>query len=147
MTYGLVQECRLQILANRIGLLSNDDLVQWADAKIVELDEPPIFVLDLAAGELPVNPPALDTIRNEASDQDVIQLISRILNLWNAEKMTIAEVGARCYQFALIAEVDLAAELHWISDEIHLCEIGVKAWTESLPRIRAALHEISRNAF
>jgi|SRR5690606_32061207 hypothetical protein len=137
----LLCESRFMILANRIGVVSTAKLTAWADEKVLSTDEPPSFIIDIALGEIPVNPEELDFIRNEASDAEISRLARLILETLN-RTADLNEFGFHCYQLALISKGRASELLHWVSDEIHLCSEGVKSLSESEPSIRDALNEI-----
>lgn len=74
----LVSECRLELLSNKIGLTTNDQLISWADSKLQELDTPPNYLIDVSMGELPLDPPAVDIVRNDIEKAECAELIKRI---------------------------------------------------------------------
>lgn len=141
----LLSESRLLILANRIGVVSIAELTAWADEKILSLEAPPCFVIDLALGEIPITPQELDFIRNEASEAEISQLARLTLEILD-RKADFEEFGRHCYQLALISKGRTCELLHWASDEIHFCSEGIKSFSDSGPLIREAINEIVENS-
>ncbi|MGE6793673.1 hypothetical protein ACQKFS_16825 [Pseudomonas guineae] len=137
----LLCESRFMILANRIGAVSMAELITWADERLLNTNEPPGFVIELALGEIPVSPQELDFVRNEASEVEVSRLARLILEKLN-RTADLNEFGLHCYQLALISKGRACELLHWASDEIHLCSEGVKSFPDSEPLIRGAINEI-----
>lgn len=141
----LLCESRFLILANRIGAVSMAELTAWADEKILGIEEPPSFVIDLAIGEIPVSPQELDFIRNEASEVEISRLARLILEILN-RTADLDEFGLHCCQLALISRGRASDLLYWVSDEIHLCSEGIKSFSDSEPLIRGAINEIAGNS-
>ena len=141
----LLCESRFLILANRIGAVSMAELTAWADEKILSTNEPPSFVIDLALGDIPVNPQELDFIRNEASEVEISRLARLILEILN-RTADLDEFGLHCHRLALISRGRAYELLHWASDEIHLCSEGIKSFSDSEPLIRKAINEIAENS-
>ena len=140
---NLVQIARSKIVQYRINLLSKECLIEWADSVILKMAKPPNYILDMAIGEIPVHPEKLDTIRFPINSKDCIDIIE-ILKAHPCEnKADINQFESICYQLALITDGDLSEKLHWISDEIHLCNEDVKYFSSSLPQIEKALNEIT----
>lgn len=131
------------ILANRIGLIAPDDLIAWADGMILDIGEPPCYLIDLALGNLPTVPEALDLVRNEPNESEIAQLAQLILERFN-DTSDMSALGLHCYQLALLAKGQSRERLLWVSDEIHLCGEGIKSLSDSEPLIREALLEAAR---
>jgi hypothetical protein len=130
------------ILANRIGVISLDELAAWADEKILNTNEPPSFIIDLALGEIPESPQELDIVRNEMGVLECSQLAQMISEKLYKKEIDLNEFGLQCYKLALIAKDRPRELLHWISDEIYLCSEGVKSFPESEAMIKVAINEI-----
>lgn len=96
------------ILANRIGLLTPDELIAWADGMILGTSEPPSYLIDLALGDLPTDPEALDLVRNEPNESEIAQLAQLILERFN-DTSEMNELGLHCYQLALLAKANPAS--------------------------------------
>ena len=139
----LVQTARCMIIQNRIDLISKQELISWADSIILDMSEPPNFILDLSVGDIPITPESLDTVRNPINASDCASLLEIVQQGFEENKLDISRVESVCYQFALITEGMLSEKLHWISDEIHLCNEGCKDLSNSLPEIQKVLNEIT----
>ncbi|WP_286785009.1 MULTISPECIES: hypothetical protein [Pseudomonas] len=112
--------------------------------KILSTNEPPSFVIDLALGDIPV-PPGLDFILNEASEVEIFRLARLILEILNRTD-DLNEFGLHCYRLALISRGRAYELLHLASDEIDLCNEGIKSFSDSEPLIREVINEISENS-
>lgn len=75
-------KARIMILANRIEVLTPAALIAWADGMILGTSEPPCYLIDLALGDLPTGPEALDLVRNEPNESEIAQLAELILERW-----------------------------------------------------------------
>lgn len=136
-------KARIMILANRIGVLTPDELIAWADAMILSTSEPPGYLIDLALGDLPTDPEALDLVRNEPNESEITQLAQLILERFN-DTSEMNALGLHCYQLALLAKGQSRERLLWVSDEIHLCGEGIKSLSDSEPLLMEALLEAAR---
>lgn len=136
-------KARILILANRIGLLTPDELIAWADGIILGTSEPPCYLIDLALGDLPTDPEALDFVRNEPNESEITQLAQLILERFN-DTSEMNELGLHCYQLALLAKGQSRERLLWVTDEIHLCGEGIKSFSDSEPLLMDALLETAR---
>lgn len=136
-------KARIMILANRIGLLTPDELIAWADGMILGTGEPPCYLIDLALGDQPAGPEALDFVRNEPNESEIAQLAQLILERFN-DTSDMNELGLHCYQLALLAKGQSRERLLWVSDEIHLCGEGIKSLSDSEPLLMEALLETAR---
>ncbi|MGE8502397.1 MAG: hypothetical protein ACN6P1_09230 [Pseudomonas sp.] len=136
-------KARIMILANRIGVLTPDELIAWADAMILSTSEPPGYLIDLALGDLPTDPEALDLVRNEPNESEITQLAQLILERFN-DTSEMNALGLHCYQLALLAKGQSRERLLWVSDEIHLCGEGIKSLSDSEPLLMEALLETAR---
>ncbi|QMV61861.1 hypothetical protein VUJ49_17775 [Pseudomonas berkeleyensis] len=140
---SLLSQSRIMILANRIGLLTPDELIAWADGMILGTSEPPCYLIDLALGDLPTDPEALDLVRNEPNESEIAQLAQLILERFN-DTSEMNALGLHCYQLALLAKGQSRERLLWMSDEIHLCVEGIKSLSDSEPLLMEALLETAR---
>ncbi|GEM_PF-2067087 len=138
-----LSQSRIMILANRIGLLTPGELIAWADGMILGTSEPPSYLIDLALGDLPTDPEALDLVRNEPDESEIAQLAQLILERFN-DTSEVNELGLHCYQLALLAKGQSRERLLWVSDEIHLCGEGIKSLSDSEPLLMDALLEAAR---
>lgn len=136
-------KARIMILANRIGLLTPDELIAWADGMILGTSEPPSYLIHLALGDLPTCPEALDLVRNEPNESEIAQLAQLILERFN-DNSEMNALGLHCYQLALLAKGQSRERLLWVSDELHLCGEGIKSLSDSEPLLMEALLEAAR---
>jgi len=139
----LVQTTRCKIIQHRIDLISKRELISWADSIILDMSQPPNFILDLSVGDIPIIPESLDSVRNPINASDCAGLLEIVQQRFEENKLDINRIESICYQLALITEGMLSETLHWISDEIHLCNEGYKDLSISLPEIRNILNEIT----
>ena len=56
---NLIQMTRSKIIQHRANLISQQEIINWADSVISEMVEPPAFILDLAVWEIPIQPNVL----------------------------------------------------------------------------------------
>ncbi|HEY1026088.1 MAG TPA: hypothetical protein VGE28_00505 [Pseudomonas sp.] len=136
-------KARIMILANRIEVLTPAALIAWADGMILGTSEPPCYLIDLALGDLPTGPEALDLVRNEPNESEIAQLAELILERFN-DTSEMNELGLHCYRLALLAKGQSRERLLWVSDEIHLCSEGIKSLSDSKPLLMEALLETAR---
>ena len=139
---NLLSECRIELLAYRLDLISHADLIAWADSRILSLEEPPHFLVHIATGEVPVKPEILDTFRNEPTDVETRALTKRFIDSWLLGWISLDQFAAHCYSFSTNTTGPTSETLHWISDEIHLCNIGVKDLEISMPSIKLATEDL-----
>ena len=139
----LVQTTRCMIIQNRINLISKQELIQWADSMILNMPEPPNFILDLSMGVNPVIPEEIDTVLNPINSNDCSNLLEALQKNIGENELDMNQIESVCYQLALIAEGSLSEKLHWVSDEIHLCNEGCKDLDTALPEIKSVLNEIT----
>ncbi|TLP72567.1 hypothetical protein FEA48_20110 [Pseudomonas nitroreducens] len=139
----LIHDARLLILAYRIDAAPLAVLIAWADEKILESTEPPGFVIDLALGIIPETPQELDVKHNRVSSLECSQLILGISDELSKGEIDLNEFGHQCYKLALITSGRNQELLHWISDEIYLCNEGIKSFQESEESFRSAISEVA----
>ena len=120
---SLIQRTRSKIIEHQIHLISKEDLIKWTDSMIVEMSEPPTYILDLALGNIPVKPEKLDLVRFPITSVECVAIIKKVREKISNDVASLNQVESICYQLALIADGDLSESLHWVADEIHLCHV------------------------
>jgi hypothetical protein len=140
-----LSECRLKLLANRIGLITTQQLTQWADAEIAKHDIPPSYIIDIAMGEIPTEPQELDIVRNTIRPSECAEIMRILEAKFDDGTIDLDSLGTHCYSLSQVATGRVSDLLDWISDEIYLCGEHIKAIETSLPQIRAAIKEIYDN--
>lgn len=116
------------IIQEKIGLISNRDLVQLADNYIRDHDEFPDWMIDISTNGSLNRIEGLDLVLTPINDSDCSLIAQKMLDLFEAGERDIFQIAAACQSMYLALEWGSAAFDHfvWISDEFDLIELGVK---------------------
>lgn len=145
-TNALVWDARLMILANQIGIIHLNELIAWADEIMLNAEESPECIVDLALGLIPERLQGVGATYNEVDASECARLMRMISERYYNKEISLSEFGRQAYKLALISEGCARELLHWISDEIYLCGEGVKSFSESEKFIKKAVDDIVKIA-
>ncbi|WP_414430495.1 hypothetical protein ACMG4M_00395 [Alcanivorax sp. IL3] len=116
------------IIQEKIGLISNRDLVQLADNYIRDNDEFPDWMIDISTNGSLNRIEGLDLVLTPINDSDCSLIAQKMLDLFGAGERDIFQIATACQSMYLALDWGGAAFDHfvWISDELDLIELGVK---------------------
>lgn len=139
---------RSRIIANKAGLISQEEIQCWADDQIRRLAEPPPFLFAISTGEeSELNfCDRLDLVQERPGDQDSASIAAEILAQLETGKLDmdgLEAVALKC-EALMDQESDCWAKFSWISDEIYLAREGVKDKSTSHDDVRETLTEMLR---
>ena len=137
----LISTTREKLLANKIGILSTENLVAWCDGEISRMEQPPFFLIEISMGQKPREPDQLDLVKNIANESDCAGLIEILSAQFKNGQMTLIDLHDVLYKLALLSSGELSHKLHWAADEASLIDQGIKS--SSTDDIFNVLHELS----
>ena len=138
---SLISKTREKLIANKIGILSTENLVAWCDGEISRMEQPPFFLIEISMGKKPREPDQLDLVKNNANESDCAGLIEIITSQFGNGELMLVDLHEVCYKLALISNGDLSQKLHWVADEADLIDQGIKP--SSTNEILNVLHDLS----
>ncbi len=84
MNDQLREEARRKLIDEKVGLISQDDLVSWADDKLLELEEAPDFLISISLREPLYHIRRLDLVKDRVVDDDCQSLAKRIIQAFES---------------------------------------------------------------
>lgn len=139
----LVELTREMLIAESVGLISTDQLTNWADSKRLGSKNPPHFLAAISRGESVCQyEERLDLTKNPIAEIDCYQTIKRASALYEKGRVDLktlsitCEVLGRCFEYG-----ELAGSLLWLSSEIDLCLCGISKLNRSVAGIQQELYK------
>jgi len=92
MNDQLQEEARRKLIDEKVGLISQEDLIRWADEKLLELEEAPDFLVSISLREPLYHLRRLDLMKDRVVDGDCLGLAKRILQAYEAGNISFSEI-------------------------------------------------------
>ena len=145
MKDNLREEARCKLIEKKLGLISESDLVRWADEKLVELDEAPNFLISISLCEPLYHIPRLDLMKDRVSDRDCPRIAKRIIQAYESGVIGFGEIEMIALKMTQILKdsENCYLDFMWISDELHLADSGVKEKGKSYRDTLEVLREMA----
>jgi hypothetical protein len=139
----LKSEIKYWLIEERIGLISKDELIQRVDKKILELDNPPSYLVDISIITLELEDELNLNLTNIDHDQ-ILKIAERLLSLFKSNSISLTELGVHSYKLSCLIDPnnDSRTILNWIDDEIQLINQTVKPRKESENEILKKLNQL-----
>mgnify|MGYP001627909652 CR=1 FL=1 len=139
----LKSEIKYWLIEERIGLISKDELIQRVDKKILELDNPPSYLVDISISTLELEDELNLNLTNIDHDQ-ILKIAERLLSLFKSNSISLTELGVHSYKLSCLIDPnnDSRTILNWIDDEIQLINQTVKPRKESENEILKKLNQL-----
>lgn len=128
MNDDLREEARRKLIQEKAGLISQAELVSWADERLLELEDAPDFLISISMREPLDHVPRLDLVKDRALDDDCSSLATCMMRAYEAGEIGFDEIEAISLKMTQILKDTEVSYLDfmWISDELHLVDCGVK---------------------
>lgn len=143
---NLREEVRTWLVDAKVGLIDADEIVARADRAIAGQESPPDYLLALSMGEPLYHVERLDLVKEPVDKTDLGKLAGRLLALLETNDIDLDRLGVVAanvsFPRADSAAVNVWTHFDWITDELHLIEIGIKDPT----KLRAGAVEALRAA-
>ncbi len=145
MNDQLREEARRKLIDEKVGLISQDDLVSWADEKLLELEEAPDFLVSISLREPLYHIHCLDLVKDRVVDDDCQSLAKRIIQAYESGKIGFDEIEMIALKMTHILKdsEDSYIDFMWISDELHLADCGYKEKDKSYQDTMEVLRKIA----
>ncbi len=117
------------IIQAKIGLLTEQELIQLADDYIRDHDEFPDWMIAIAANESLRGEEQLDLVLTPVTEHDGVIIANEMLTLLSSGKRNIDQIAAASEQMYLLLDwgSPMFNQFIWISDEHALIKLGVKS--------------------
>jgi hypothetical protein len=141
----LREETRRKLIDEKVGLISQDDLVSWADEKLLELEEAPDFLVSISLREPLYHIRRLDLVKDRIVEDDCQSLAMRIIQAYDSGKVGFDEIEMIALKMIQILKDadDSYIDFMWISDELHLADCGIKEKDKSYQDTLEVLRKIA----
>jgi len=139
----LKSEVKYWLIEERVGLISHDELIQRVDKKILELDEPPAYLVDISVQDSGLESELNLNLANIDEDQ-ISKIVERFLSLYKSKTISLTELGVHSYRLSCLIDPsnDSKSILNWIDDEILLVNQSIKERNESEKEIIKKLNQL-----
>jgi len=139
----LKSEVKYWLIEERVGLISHDELIQRVDKKILELDEPPAYLVDISVQDSGLESELNLNLANIDEDQ-ISKIVERFLSLYKSKTISLTELGVHSYRLSCLIDPsnDSKSILNWIDDEILLVNQSIKKRNESENEIIKKLNQL-----
>jgi len=139
----LKSEVKYWLIEERVGLISHDELIQRVDKKILELDEPPAYLVDISVQDSGLESELNLNLANIDEDQ-ISKILERFLSLYKSKTISLTELGVHSYRLSCLIDPsnDSKSILNWIDDEILLVNQSIKERNESEKEIIKKLNQL-----
>jgi len=139
----LKSEVKYWLIEERVGLISHDELIQRVDKKILELDEPPAYLVDISVQDSGLESELNLNLANIDEDQ-ISKILERFLSLYKSKTISLTELGVHSYRLSCLIDPsnDSKSILNWIDDEILLVNQSIKKRNESENEIIKKLNQL-----
>ncbi len=123
------------LIQNKIGLISDEELISLADNYIAENDEFPDWMIDISTNSSLERERGLDIVMEPITEVDCKIIAEQMLELFTSNTIDRSHLATACEKMYLSLEWGSTAFNHfiWVSDEISLNEKGYKE-TENLDK-------------
>lgn len=126
MTDPLRKEARHRLLDEWTGLMSEEELVVWADAKIAGLDKVPDYLEAISNRQRLDHVKCLDLLIDEIVEEDCKLFAERLVIALESGRIGYHAAGVAAYRMTLLSDEhnDSKYDLFWISEDLHLVDRG-----------------------
>lgn len=138
---------RAKLIAAKVGFLSQQELVAWADEMIRALPNPPYFLTPISLGDEKgfVRLDRLDLVQDKPNDADCRLLVVEVLNRIDDGRLKLDQLEGVVRKTEAYLDTDSAIrlELSWISDELNLAKMGIKDKRQSHSDVMKVLRKLA----
>ncbi len=140
----LIEKVRSWLIQEKVGLLSAVELIKLVDEKILELDEPPDYLITISLKERIDHLPRLDLIKYRVENKDCVLVAEKMLSALQDGTASFEDIGLYSLNMCQIlgSQEGVYSDFDWISDEVYLMNQGVKDKVQSKKDITKVLDEI-----
>jgi len=140
---NLKSEVKYWLIEERVGLISKDELIQRVDKKILELDNPLSYLVDMSISASVLEDELNLNLTNIDNDQ-ISKIVERLLSLFKSNSISLTELGVHSYKLSCLIDPSNESRtiLNWIDDEIQLVNQTVKPRKESENEILKKLNQL-----
>ena len=139
---------RANLFAAKVGLLSQEELVAWADEMIRTLPNPPYFLTTISLGDEAglARLDRLDLVQDKPSNDDCRLLVMEVLQRIEDDRLSFDELEAVVFKIVRYLDVNskFHADLNWVSSELELASIGIKSQRQSRPDVLEVLRKLAK---
>ena len=141
----LREEARQKLIEEKVGLISESDLVRWADEKLLEFEEAPDFLISISLREPLYHMRRLDLLKDRVVDEDCQKLAKCIIQAYETGKIGFGEIEMIALKMTQILgdSENSYLDFMWIADELHLADYGVKEKAKSYQDTMEVLKKIA----
>lgn len=141
----LIEEVRLLLIEEKVGLISEAELIELVDSKIAILDDPPDYLIKVSLKERINHIPRLDLIMDRVENKDCSAVAKKMLKALNSGKATFDDIGLYSLKMCQLLGTDEGSSVgfDWVNDEVYLMNEGVKERVKSQEDIINILKELS----
>jgi len=141
----LVEEVRSWLIQEKIGFISEVDLLQLVDKKIAELDKPPDYLISISLKERIDHIPRLDLLKDRIENNDCAIVAKKMLSALHDNTASYNDIGSYSLKMCkFLASQDRPyLDFLWIDDEVHLMNEGLKENKQSKKDIDDVLAKLS----
>ena len=139
---------RANLFAAKVGLLSQEELVAWADEMIRTLPNPPYFLTTISLGDEAglARLDRLDLVQDKPSDDDCRLLVVEVLQRIEDDRLSFDDLEGVVFKIVGYLDVNspFRADLSWVSCELDLANIGIKNQRQSHPDVLEVLRKLAK---
>ncbi len=139
---------RANLFAAKVGLLSQEELVAWADEMIRTLPNPPYFLTTISLGDEAglARLDRLDLVQDKPSDDDFRLLVAEVLRRIEDDRLSFDDLEGVVFKIEGYLDVNspFRADLSWVSCELDLASIGIKSQRQSRPDVLEVLRKLAK---
>ncbi len=134
------------LFASHMGVLEKSQVIAAADKRLVELDKPDSWLIELSSqGDCP----EVEELILSSDEGVYVETFRLACRAWLDERISEARFRACCQTLLRQAgpalhETSWYTRLIWIDDEFGLVEQGILRREESIKRIQAAVEDLLR---
>jgi len=142
----LIETVRYWLIKEKIGLISNNDLMISIDEQILKLDDPPDYLISISLAEELNRIPRLDFVMDQVKNEDCSRVARDIIEWLNKKDSTFDDIGLFSLNLCKILDKQESCyeKFSWIDDEIYLMNEGVKDEVQSKKDILEVITEMAR---
>lgn len=132
------------IIQRKIGLLSQEKLVELADDYIASHNDIPYWMIDISTNGSLDRERQLDLVLDPVTDSDCKVIAQQMVDRFNSGELDLHSLASVCNNLYLLLErgsvsFDL---LIWISDEVYMIDQGYKSAKDIEKNINEVLSRI-----
>lgn len=139
------ESARANLIAAAVGLISEQELVAWADEVIQTLPDPPYFLTAISLGDDKglIRLDRVDLVQDKPNNADCRLLVAEVLRRIDRGWLSVDDLEGIVLKIETYVDINspFRLDLSWVSDELNLANMGFKDRQQS----RLKCLESSRN--